>query len=111
MNAASLGLGVAQNTWQTDKDINDLLAGLKVALAQLQTHSAVIGSNITLVEARQEFTNSMIGTLKQASDNLVVADTNEEGASLFALQARQELSTTALSLAAQAESSVLRLFR
>ena len=44
-------------------------------------------------------------------DNLTLADTNEEGANLLALQTRQQLSTTALSLAAQADQNVLRLFR
>jgi Bacterial flagellin C-terminal helical region len=37
-------------------------------------------------------------------------DTNEEGANLLALQTRQQLSSTALSLGAQADQDVLRLF-
>ena len=40
-----------------------------------------------------------------------LADSNEEGANLLALQTRQQLSSTALSLAAQADQNVLRLFR
>ena len=35
---------------------------------------------------------------------------NEEGANMLALQTRQQLSTTALSLANQASQAVLRLF-
>jgi len=42
---------------------------------------------------------------------LTLADTNEEGANLLALQTRQQLSTTALSLASQASQAVLRLFQ
>ena len=42
--------------------------------------------------------------------NLVLADPNEEGASLLALNTRQQLSQTALSLANQADQGVLRLF-
>jgi len=52
----------------------------------------------------------MINTLQTGADNLVLADTNEEGANLLALQTRQSLSTTALSLSAQADQAVLRLF-
>ena len=52
----------------------------------------------------------MINTLQTGADNLVLADTNEEGANMLALQTRQQLSTTALSLAAQADQGVLRLF-
>ena len=44
------------------------------------------------------------------ADNLVLADTNEEGANMLALQTRQQLSTTALSLASQADQAVLSLF-
>ena len=44
------------------------------------------------------------------ADGLTLADSNEEGANLLALQTRQQLSTTALSLASQASQAVLRLF-
>ena len=58
----------------------------------------------------QDFTKNLINTLQTGADNLVLADTNEEGANMLALQTRQQLSTTALSLAAQADQAVLRLF-
>ena len=53
----------------------------------------------------------MINTLNDGADSLRLADSSEEGANLLALQIRQQLSTTALSLAAQADQNVLRLFR
>ncbi len=59
---------------------------------------------------RQDFIKDSIKTLKDGADNLVVADLNEEGANLLALQTRQQLSTQALSLASQSEQAVLRLF-
>jgi flagellin-like hook-associated protein FlgL len=62
------------------------------------------------VQNRQDFTKNMINTLQTGSDNLVLADTNEEAANLLALQTRQQLSTTALSLANQSAQAVLRLF-
>ena len=52
----------------------------------------------------------MINTLQSGADGLTLADANEEGANLLALQTRQQLSTTALSLASQASQAVLRLF-
>ena len=55
------------------------------------------------MQIRQDFTKAMINTLQTGADNLTLADTNEEGANLLALQTRQQLSTTALSLASQAE--------
>jgi flagellin len=40
----------------------------------------------------------------------VNADQNEEGATLLALQTRQSLGTTALSLASQSQQAILKLF-
>ena len=80
------------------------------ALTTLRSESKTFGSNLSTVQARQDFTKAMINTLTTGADNLTLADTNEEGANLLALQTRQSLSTTALSLAAQADQNVLRLF-
>ena len=63
------------------------------------------------MQIRQDFTKAMINTLNNGADSLTLADSNEEGANLLALQTRQQLSTTALSLAAQADQNVLRLFQ
>jgi len=62
------------------------------------------------VQARQDFTKELINTLNTGADNLTLADQNEEAANLLALQTRQQLSQTTLSLASQADQSVLRLF-
>ena len=43
--------------------------------------------------------------------DLTLADTNEEAANLLALQTRQSLAQSSLSLANQAEQSVLNLIR
>ena len=62
------------------------------------------------MQTRQDFTKNLINTLQTGADALVLADSNEEGANLLALQTRQQLSSTALSLSAQADQAVLRLF-
>ena len=62
------------------------------------------------MQTRQDFTKNLINTLQTGADSLVLADSNEEGANMLALQTRQSLSTTALSLANQAGQAVLRLF-
>ena len=63
------------------------------------------------MQVRQDFTKAMVNTLNTGSDDLTLADSNEEGANLLALQTRQQLSTTALSLASQADQNVLKLFQ
>ncbi|WP_407050471.1 flagellin [Methyloraptor flagellatus] len=109
-SSTGLGINKSSNKFQTDKNINDSLTELTNALAGLRTQSSSLGSNLSVVQARQDFTKQTINTLKTGADNLVLADQNEEAANLLALQTRQQLSQTALSLANQADQGVLRLF-
>jgi flagellin-like hook-associated protein FlgL len=110
-DTAGLGLSSITGTgFQADATIDNAIASLDTALASLRTQASKFGSNLTTVQTRQDFTKNMINTLQTGADNLVLADTNEEGANLLALQTRQQLSTTALSLSAQADQAVLRLF-
>ena len=83
---------------------------IDTALKTLRTQASDFGSKLTTVQTRQDFTKKLIHTLQTGADKLVLADTNEEGANMLALQTRQQLSTTALSLSAQADQAVLRLF-
>lgn len=91
-------------------DIEAVLANLKDAMGTLRTQASRFGANLTVVEARQNFTKEMINTLESGAANLTLADSNEEAANMLALQTRQQLSQTALSLASQADQAVLRLF-
>jgi len=109
-NAAGLGVTASTNDFQTDLDISDALTNLTAALGTLRAQAVSFGSSLSVVQTRQDFTKAMVNTLQTGADNLVLADTNEEGANMLALQTRQSLSTTALSLAAQASQNVLRLF-
>jgi flagellin-like hook-associated protein FlgL len=109
--SAGLGIVASAGTFQTDKDINDALTNLTASLTTLRSQASVFASNADIVTTRQDFTKSLISALNAASDSLTAADTNEEGANLLALQTRQSLSTTALTLASQAGQSVLQLFR
>ena len=99
------------NNWAANTDIQVASTQLTAALTTLRSQAQSLSSNLSTVQIRQEFTKSMINTLTTGSDQLTLADSNEEGANLLALQTRQQLSTTALSLAAQADQNVLRLFR
>jgi flagellin len=110
-DSAGLGLGaVAGGHFQANGNIDSEIAKLDTALGTLRTQASKFGSNLTTVQTRQDFTKNLVDTLKTGADNLVLADTNQEGANLLALQTRQQLSTTALSLSAQADQAVLRLF-
>ncbi len=107
------GLGISKSTgdFQTDAEINTRLDQLNSALTKLRNQASEFGSNLTTVQTRQDFTTAMINTLETGASDLTLADTNLEGANMLALQTRQQLSTTALSLASQADQAVLRFLR
>jgi hypothetical protein len=109
--AAGLGLTtLASTAFDTNTSINSTLDDLKSSIDTLRGQSAKFGSNLSVVETRQDFTKNMINVLQTGASNLTLADTNEEAANVLALQTRQQLSSTALSLASQADQNVLRLF-
>lgn len=80
------------------------------ALTLVRAQARSFGTNLNIIQTRQDFTENLINTLKEGSDKLVLADNNEEGAKLLALQTQQQLGITSLSLASQAQQAVLRLF-
>jgi flagellin-like hook-associated protein FlgL len=109
------GLTIDASTWagtataeKTKMDADIVL--LDNAVATLRTQSSKLSNNLSIITARQEFTQGMINTLKDGAAGLTNADMNEEGANMLMLQTRQALGTTSLSLASQAAQSVLRLF-
>lgn len=117
LSAQNLGIDQAINTqlagftnFQNDLDLEKATQALTGALTSLKSLASTLGSNLSVAQTRQDFTKELVNTLKIGGDNLVLADPNEEGASLLALNTRQQLSQTALSLANQADQGVLRLF-
>jgi flagellin-like hook-associated protein FlgL len=107
-------LGIAEaldSDFNSDDAIDARLEVLKTAIDSLRSQSSTFGSNLSIVENRTDFTKAMINTLETGAANLTLADTNEEAANLLALQTRQQLSSTALSMASQADQAVLRLFQ
>jgi flagellin-like hook-associated protein FlgL len=113
INDTSLGLGVvaSTNTFQTNFDANTALNNINNALATLQNQASTYTANVAVIQDRTDFTKQTINTLQTGTNDLTLADANQEGASLLALQTRQSLSSTALSLATQADQNVLRLFK
>ena len=105
-NAAGIGL-----TETTFSDINAEVTKLNTATSTLRKQSSTFGANLSVVQSRQDFTKNMIDVLEAGAGNLTLADTNVEAANLLALQTRQSLASTSLSLANQSEQSVLSLLR
>ncbi|HQX26925.1 MAG TPA: flagellin [Alphaproteobacteria bacterium] len=108
LSAAGLGIKVANfsNTANVQLSIDATIT----ALDTVRNFGTTIANSLSIIQTRRDFTESTISILKAGAADLVTADQNEEGANLLALQTRQQLGVTALSLAAQSQQSVLRLF-
>jgi flagellin len=110
VNSTGLGLGGSSNNWQLDSDINSALTQINTAIATVQATSASLGSSNDILKARTAFNKSMADTLTSGADALTASDVNADSAMLLALQTRQQLATTALSIANGAYANALQLF-
>ncbi|MFN4127178.1 flagellin [Pannonibacter indicus] len=103
-------LQATDSDFKDDTDIERTLQAINSALATLRSTASSFGTSLSTVEVRQKFTTQLVNTLEVGAGALTIANMNEEGANMLALQTRQQLSSTALSLANQADQSVLSLF-
>jgi flagellin-like hook-associated protein FlgL len=110
VNSTGLGLSVSSDSWQLDSDINSALTQINTAIATVQATSASLGSSSGILQARTEFNKSMADTLTSGADTLTASDINADSAMLLALQTRQQLTTTTLSMASGAYANALQLF-
>jgi len=81
------------------------------AVTNFNSLAATLGSYSALITTRQNFTTQLSNIFTTGANNLTNADLNQESANLLALQTQQQLGISALSLANQANQSVLRLFQ
>ncbi|KYG24718.1 flagellin [Bradyrhizobium sp. AT1] len=112
-NAAGLGLSnlVPGTDFIDNGATNKVLASLNAASSRLRSEGSSLGSNLSIVQVRQDFSKNLINVLQTGSSNLTLADTNEEAANSQALSTRQSIAVSALSLANQSQQSVLQLLR
>ncbi|MFN3686048.1 flagellin [Salinarimonas sp.] len=121
MTATNIGVAaVDTNSWTNaagtggdtsgNAAIQQALTQLSTGIGNLRAEASRLGANNTIIQTRQEFTERMISTLRAGADDWTLADLNQEGATLTALNTRNQIAQTALALAAQRDQSVLRLF-
>lgn len=109
-NFTANGLGLTEASFRSGSEIELSAAQSRNALSSVRSFGSSLANNLSIIQTRQDFTKATINTLKAGADDLTVADQNEEGANLLALQTRQTLGVTSLSLASQSQQAVLRLF-
>jgi flagellin-like hook-associated protein FlgL len=107
------GLGLSSLTVGTDfvdgNSVNKVLAQLDSASTTLRAEASALGSNLSIVQIRQNFNKNLINMLQTGASTL--ADTNGEAANSQALAIRRSIAVCALALANQSRASVLQLLR
>ncbi len=113
LNALGLGLStlVAGTDFLDGNSANSIITTLGNASSALRSQASALGSNLSIVQIRQDFSKNLITVLQTGSANLTLADTNEEAANSQALATRQSIAVSALALANQSQQSVLQLLR
>ena len=111
---ANLGLsqasGAAAGSFQDNTALSTAVTNINSAITTVQTQTETFGTNSGVIGTRQSFTTNMINTLQTGASNLVAADQNQESANLLTEQTQQQLEISALSIANEANQSVLKLF-
>src|SRR5579872_6582 len=112
-NSAGLGLStlVVGTDFIDNNATNKVLASLQGASSSLRAEASNLGSNLSVVQIRQDFNKNLINVLQTGASNLTLADPNEEAANSQALSTRQSIAVSALALANQSQQSVLQLLR
>src|ERR1700761_5670866 len=109
------GLGLSNLTSGTDfldnSSANKVISNLNAASSTLRNEASTLGSNLSVVQIRQDFNQNLINVLQTGSSQLTFAATKEEAANSQALSPRQSIAVSALSLANQSQASVLQLLR
>jgi flagellin-like hook-associated protein FlgL len=112
-SATGLGLNtlVPGTDFLDNNSGNATITKLSNASNALRSEASALGSNLSIVQIRQDFSKNLINVLQTGSSNLTLADTNEEAANSQALSTRQSIAVSALALANQSQASVLQLLR
>jgi flagellin-like hook-associated protein FlgL len=112
-SAAGLGLAslVSGTDFLDNNSAKSILTKLGTASDTLRSEASTLGSNLSVVQIRQDFNKNLISVLQTGSSNLTLADTNEEAANSQALSTRQSIAVSALALANQSQQSVLKLLQ
>jgi flagellin-like hook-associated protein FlgL len=112
-DAAGLGLGplTSGTDFLDNNSANAVIAKVTAASDTLRSEASALGSNLSVVQIRQDFAKNLITVLQTGSSNLTLADSNEEAANSQALSTRQSIAVSALALSNTSQQSVLQLLR
>ena len=110
-NAKGLGLSTVAGTgFQDNSNVAATENAINAAITTVRAQTETFGTNSSTISTRQTFETNIINTLQTGASNLVLADQNQASANLLTEQTQQQLEISALSIANEANQSVLKLF-
>jgi hypothetical protein len=105
------GLGLAPLTPDTDlaRAAEIVFGALRAANAALRTRAQTMAAHLAIVRSRQQFFANLQGMRDVSASPARAATASEEAANSLALSTRQAIATSALALAQESQTSILRL--
>jgi len=110
-NATVGGFSELSNAASATAILDAFSSYIDSAVSTVRATASKLGSNVTFLNTRLDFTKNYVNTLQTGSGKLTLADLNTEGANLVALQTRQQIGVQSLSLAGQQQQQILSLMR
>lgn len=95
---SQLGLGLGRFNFTDENDVDTIIESVREARNKVRNFGRTLANDLSIIQIRLDFTRETINHLKAGADDLTVADQNEEGANLLALQTRQLIQFSALSI-------------
>jgi len=108
INASMEGLGLTNDNFISKIEMTRMLSDVQKARETLREYGSTLASDLNIIETRRDFIQNNINTLNAGGDDLVVADLNEKGSEILALQVRQQMQFETLSFASNL--NILDLF-
>ncbi len=98
-------------TIATQASADKMVSNIETSITNVNTALSKMGAGSNRLELQKEFAGKLSDSIEIGIGNLVDADLAKESAQLQSLQVKQQLGLQALSIANQAPSTVLGLFR
>lgn len=86
-------------------------AGVDAAIGQNRSFGGSLANSVSVLQTRLSFTQDYMRAQTSGARALALADVQEEGANLVALQTKLQLVTRGLAFGAETERSILRIFQ
>jgi hypothetical protein len=112
-NAGTINIRQAINygNFATYENRRQAEADIETAIETIRSAAGHFVSNVTLLSTRMDFNQAYAGTLSAGAGKLTLADLNEEGANMLAMQSRTQLSAQALTFTSKAEQDILQIMK